>query len=164
MYTMFDPQVVSSLLLFGAGGVIDKLLPNYTFFIQMFFFVACFLILRNYLFPPVLEVLLERQKKVEQAHQELKKYEKEGEEMEEKYQETIRDARIQAQKIYKDARSEASEEERRIVEAARSEANQTMVEREQQAQKQRDSLRANLDSDADNLAQEIASKVLGRTV
>lgn len=154
----------SSLFYVGAGGVADKLLPNYTFFLQTFFFLVCFIILKNYLFPPVLKVLLERQTKVDLAHQEFKRFEMEGQQMEQEYRERVRQARAEAQQIHKIARSEASEQERNAVEAARTEYSHIMQQRQAQAQQQRDVLRANLEQESEKMAKEIASKVLGRTV
>lgn len=164
MSAFFDPSSLTQLFFLGAGDVSSKLSLNWTIFTQAFFFLVSFAILSRYFFPPVMEVLLQRQKMVDQAHQELKRYEHEGQEMERDYQDHIRNARKEAQGIHKEARAEASDQERTIIEQARSEAAQVMYQREHQARQQRDSLRANLDQDAEKLAKDIASKVLGRSL
>lgn len=164
MSGFFVQSFLADSFLFAAGGVADKLWPNYTFFLQTFFFLVCFLLLKNYLFPPVLHVLLERQRMVDQAHQEFKRFETEGQDMEQEYRERIRQARAEAQQIHKTARSEASEQERHLVESARTEAQQILQQREAQARQQREVLRQSLDQESDVMAKDIASKVLGRSV
>ncbi len=164
MNAFFDPTVLSHLVQIGAGGVASKLEINHTFWLQTFFFIVCWYILSQYLFPPVKDVLLKRQKMIEQAYQELKRYEMEGQELEQSYHDKIHEARVDAQRIHKESRNEASSQERSIIEEARTEATKTLNQREVQAKQQRDALRETLTADAEKLGSEIAGKILGRSL
>jgi F-type H+-transporting ATPase subunit b len=158
----FDPSLWSHAFLFGAGGI--SIFPDLTIVFQAVFFLVTLLVFKRVMFPPVLRVLLERQKQTERAHQELIRLDEEGQDMERKYQETIRDARLKAQEINNQARKEASDEEHKLLEAARQNAAKALYENTSKLEAHRKEVVAQFDQESETLAKGIASNLLGRTI
>lgn len=161
MTFIFDPSWLQPQLLIAAGASIS---PDFSIVIQTIFFVATLLVLKNVMFPPVLKVILERKRRMEEAHRELKQLEDEGFTMEQEYEDKIRDARWQAQELHSQARKEAADAEHEVLEAARKESAQKLYENTASLNKQRDEILEQFDQDSEEMAREIASKLLDRTI
>lgn len=116
------------------------------------------------MFPPVLRVILEREKKIEQAHKELLRQDEEGQQMEQEYSDKIREARLQAQEIHNEARKEASAKEHSILAEAQEQSAQLQSKNSTELGEQRQAVVAKLDQDSEAMAQDIASKLLGRSI
>lgn len=138
--------------------------PDFTFFFQMAFFFACYWAMKNLMFPPVLAVILERQKKIDHAQRELKEREEEGRQMQRDYQEEIRKVRVTAQDIRNKARNEAAQYERDALEKARQEELSLLQDERQKIDARRAELQTQFEKDRDDLTKEIVSQLLGRTV
>ncbi len=149
---------------FFAADVVQNMSPNWTLIVQGVFFLISYWALSRWFFPPVMEVLTQRQKKVERALEELKRYEREGKELEEKYRQRLAEARSEAQGIYSQARQEASERERELLQEARQKALSALAKKREENRKLREEWQKNLDTDADSLAHEIAEKLLERSI
>lgn len=162
MTFILDPSSWLNSLLFGAGGV--SIAPNLSIVFQTLFFVASFLVLKRVMFPPVLRVILEREKKIEQAHKELLRQDEEGQQMEQEYSDKIREARLQAQEIHNEARKEASAKEHSILAEAQEQSAQLQSKNSTELGEQRQAVVAKLDQDSEAMAQDIASKLLGRSI
>ncbi|MCK6510884.1 ATP synthase F0 subunit B [Myxococcota bacterium] len=137
--------------------------PDFTFFIQMAFFFACVWTLTHLMFPPVLAVILERQKKIDHAQRELKERDEEGRQMQRDYQEEIRKVRVQAQDIRNKARNESAQYEREILEKARQEEIKLMQEERAKISARREELQTQFEKDRSALTQEIVARLLGRS-
>lgn len=151
-----------SPLLFAAGQV--SIVPTFSILLQAVLFIAAYQVLRRVMFPPVLNVILERQKKIEQATKELVKLEEEGQQMELEYQEKIREARLKAQEIVSQARKEASEEEHTILDEAKQKSAKELYENTNKLEQNRQQIVDQFDKESEEMASEIASKLLGRSI
>jgi F-type H+-transporting ATPase subunit b len=89
-----------------------------SFLIQLGTFVIAFLVLRKWAFKPILEVLNRRRETIEQGVALGEKMQKEQAELERKVADTLRDARLQADKII----AEAGERGRQAIAEAEAKA------------------------------------------
>ena len=131
--------------------------------VHAIFFGIVYWAFRNLVFPPVLGIILTRKKKVEEAGRELKRLEAEGLEMHEQYQNELRDARIKAQDIHKRERTQASEQERVILESAQQDAMATLLKSQEENATLRQSLLTDLDEETGKLAQHVVDTLLSKS-
>lgn len=139
-----------------------NIFPDWTIFLQFLLFASCFWVFKNVLFPPILGVILERQRKIEFAQRELRERDEEGKAMLQEYQEHIRKARAQAQEIRNKARAQASLYEHERLTSARTVAQQLLTQGEDALQEQRSAILQKANSESQLLASEIVESLLKR--
>lgn len=137
--------------------------PDWTIFFQFMLFASCFWVFKNVLFPPILGVILERQRKIEFAQRELRERDEEGKAMLQEYQEHIRKARSQAQDIRNQARAEASQYEHSRIAKARNLAQEITLQGESSLQEQRQAVLRDLHTESQAIASQIVDSLLKPT-
>lgn len=134
--------------------------PDITVLIQFVFFIASYWVLSKLAFPPVLEVIIKRKQMIDQANLELKQRDQEGKDMQAEYDGRIRDARLKAQEVRRQARNEASSTERELLEKTRLKTVSLLEQKEKELTVHRTSLLATLDDETKRLSEKIVEKLL----
>ncbi len=137
---------------------------DYTILFQIIVFLSLWFVLNKLLFRPFLALIEERERRTEGVKSEAASLTNEGARLRAEYQEKIEQARDEGYRVKESLLQEARHERERILSRAREEAA-TMLEKakeeiRREMQKERD-LSAR---EAENIAQEMAQKVLGRRV
>ncbi|MBW2674292.1 MAG: ATP synthase F0 subunit B [Deltaproteobacteria bacterium] len=137
---------------------------NSTVWIQMANFLVLIVILNFLLFRPVLRIIAERNKKIEESQEEVTSLDETIERKMAQYEEKIRQARAEAA-IQRDAvKEEGTEQGKEIIGTVRDEISKKLEGFKTQLQKETDAARVSLREQTEMIAAEISEKVLGRGV
>ena len=128
--------------------------------LQGFNFLLLLFILKKYLYKPVLKILQERKKKIEEGLEFSEKMRAELGKSEKKAAEITDKARLEAQKIISQAKSDAKKKENEILSAAENEASEKIA----RANKEIGSMKQKMEIDLHKKAVEIASKMLEKMI
>ena len=133
-----------------------------TFAIQIVSFFVLWVVLRNLLFEPMIEVLEKREDRTRGSLDAASHIHADVEAMRSDYQEHLRNARQKSLEDMEASRKLTIAEERTILSAARDQAAARLAVSRVEIGKQVDAARAVLDRDATSLARELVEKVVGR--
>ncbi len=137
---------------------------NYTVWIQMANFLVLILMLNFLLFKPVLKIIEERNKKIEESREGIKSLDETIERKMAQYEERIRQARAEAA-LQRDAvTEEGTEQSKVIIGKVRDDLSKKLEDFKAQLQKETDAARGSLREQTRTIAAEISEKVLGRGV
>jgi len=137
---------------------------NFTVWIQMINFIALIFILNFFLYKPVLKIVEKRNKKLEESDEEVKSLNETIENNMAKYEEKIRQARIEAAVERDKVQEEGSEEGKAIIGKVRDEISEKLGEFKGKLQDETDKARDVLRDQTRTIATEISEKVLGRGI
>jgi len=138
------------------------LVPNATFFAELFAFVLILLILWRYVVPPIQKAMRERQ---EMIHQEVEDSEKAKEKLAEaqsEYRRALDEARVEAAQIRESARAEAQQVVEELRAQAQDEQARIVARGEEQLQQQRTQVVRDLRGEIGSLAVELSEKIVGQ--
>lgn len=141
-----------------------KIPPDYTFLVEIVIFVVLWVSLRRLWFEPALRIIQERTKRSEGAIVEARAVQAEAERMRVEHAAALDQARSEAQREMQDIFRTAEAEQRRLLDAARGEAQQTLSEVRGRIAEEVAAARRALQAQADEIARDVARKVLGRAV
>jgi F-type H+-transporting ATPase subunit b len=144
----------------AAGGV--NLDFDLTFVVQMVAFTALVLILKPLLFEPLLQLFEERERRTEGAKLLARKMDERAGELLTRYEQELERVRRVAGEERDLLREQGQKLEARIVAEARAAAAQLLVEGKAKLEAEKRSLQAELMGRSNQIAREIASRVLGR--
>ncbi|MBW2559411.1 MAG: ATP synthase F0 subunit B [Deltaproteobacteria bacterium] len=137
---------------------------NSTVWIQMANFLVLIVILNFLLFRPVLRIIAERNKKIEESQEEVTSLDETIERKMAQYEEKIRQARAEAA-IQRDAvKEEGTEQGKEIIGTVRDEISKKLEGFKAQLQTETDAARVSLREQTEMIAAEISEKVLERGV
>jgi F-type H+-transporting ATPase subunit b len=139
-----------------------KIPPDYTFLVQVTIFIVLWLVLRRFWFAPALKILLERSARSEGALQEARAAQAEAERLRAEHAAALDQARSEAQREMQEILRGAEAEQKRLLDEARSEAQRTLGEVRTRIGEEVAVARRSLRDQADDIAREVARKVLGR--
>jgi F-type H+-transporting ATPase subunit b len=125
-------------------------------------FLALIVPCQKLLFEPLLRVLDERKARIEGRELQAREIEQDANQVQGRYETQIDGARTRAQQARRDALDAARAEHARLTHQARSAAESEVASGRSAVQQALDSARAQLSDDAEALAREAASQVLGR--
>jgi F-type H+-transporting ATPase subunit b len=137
---------------------------NTTFWIQLVNFVILMFVLNVILYKPVLKAMDKRRQYLQDLDDEVTSLEKSVDEKMADYEETLRQARLDAMTERADVQRQASDEGKAINDAARQEISQIMEGFKKKIEKELADARKVLKSQAEKISVEISEKVLGRGV
>lgn len=137
---------------------------NTTFWIQLVNFVILMFVLNVILYKPVLKAMDKRRQYLQDLDDEVTSLEKSVDEKMADYEETLRQARLDAMTERADVQRQASDEGKAINDAARQEISQIMEGFKKKIEKELADARKILKSQAEKISVEISEKVLGRGV
>jgi len=134
--------------------------PDYTFLIQLVSFFALLYVLNSMLFKPFAAVLAEREDRTTGDRDKAEGALASVDEMRERYESAMVDARAAASAEYESVRKATKDEEAKILGAAKSEAAGKLADMRADIGKARDEAAASLRDEARTLADDMVQAVL----
>ena len=131
---------------------------------QIVLFLILWSILRRVLFGPVGRLMAERDRRTEGAQSEARSMLEEGKELQERYDAAIAKARAEGEAIKAEIRDEALKARNVILSQGRDAATEKIQEIREEVRTELEEARRVASANADALAQQMAEKVLGRTL
>jgi F-type H+-transporting ATPase subunit b len=160
MHTIFAATIIDDMgdkaLSFGVSW--DKLI------IQLVIFLILFLVLKKFAFAPILAVLDERKKRVEESIAAAERTQRQLAEAEKHRDELIRQAAEQAGKIIEEARASADSVGSKKIQEAAQQAESLLKKAQEAAERDRDKMMAELKGEIGNLVVDTVSKVTGKVL
>jgi F-type H+-transporting ATPase subunit b len=144
----------------AAGGV--NLDFDLTFVVQMVAFSALVLILKPLLFDPLMKLFEERERRTEGAKLMARKMDERAGELLTRYEQQLESVRRAAAEERETLRSEGQQLEARIVAEARAAAAKVLEDGKLRLEEEKRALQAELQGRSQQIARDIASRVLGR--
>ncbi|MGF1466373.1 MAG: ATP synthase F0 subunit B [Sandaracinaceae bacterium] len=121
-----------------------------------------FLLLRRFVFSPVMALFDAREEAIDGAASDAKALEEEAETKYAAFRQETEKVRREGARAREKARAEGLRQEREITEEARAEADRTVREAEARMAEEAETIRAQIRAQSPQLAREIAAKLLGR--
>jgi F-type H+-transporting ATPase subunit b len=135
-----------------------------TFILQMVIFAALALVLKPLLFDPVLSLFQERERRTDGARAEARAMQEKAGELLRQYEKELERVNRVAAEERDRARVETTKLEAEILQKARAIANKIIEEGRDKVEEELHALRFDLGRQSERLAQDIATRVLGRAV
>jgi len=126
-------------------------------FIQMY-------LIKKFLFKPVMEILEKRKKKTDEEIQSAREARAEAEDMKEKYEADMADARAEASRIVQSAQKEADARAEEVLSQAREEASAMKNKAEADIAQERRKAINEVKDEIGGIAMDIAGKVVEREI
>jgi len=135
---------------------------DYTLLIQMANFLVLLLILNKFLYKPILNLLDERRRRLEDSEKLVSDLKEKTSRQWEQYEAELQRARMSALAEREKLKAEGSEAERKLLEEAREQASKLMHEARRRLDEESQKAREVLKAQAQTLGLEMAEKILGR--
>ena len=135
---------------------------NWTMVMQIINFLVLMIVLNKLLFQPILNIIDERKAATEGKEADAKNMEQESESIVNKYNEKIKQAKIDATSKKQEIKGLGSKEEEKIISAARQEGEEVVNKIKDEIAKEVESARQNLTEQAKQMSEMIFTKLLGR--
>ena len=110
---------------------------TYEFVFQIINTVICFLILKNLLFKPVMDIISARESEIQSNLAQGERAKREGNKLKAEYEEKLSTAKEQGREIINQATLKAREKEEKIIEDAKKEAKSILDRAEKDINRQR---------------------------
>lgn len=133
-----------------------------TLILQMINFLIILWILNRFLFKPILGILEKRRERIQQSGQTVQALESRAAQQWESYQRQLQEAKIEANLEKERIKGEGLEAQRKLLEAARTESHSMLEETRKRIGKEVSKARELLRRQAEQIAVEMAEKILGR--
>lgn len=156
---MLTPEMAILVFQTKHAGLVDL---DVTALVSFFLFFLLFFILNKTVFQPYLEILAEREKKIEGEQLRAQEITARAEKSFTEYQHQLADARSEASKIREALRREGQTEETTILEKARENASVTIKKGQESVSKQVREASLAVDEKALTLSKAIVSRILSR--
>lgn len=137
------------------------LLPNATFFAELFAFAVVLFVLWKWVVPVVSRAMSERQEQIRASIDEAAQARSEAHETLERYRAELAQARDEARQIVEDARHQAELTRRQLLQRAEQEAGRIIEAAREEAQHEREQVAGQLRADMGALVVELAARVIG---
>jgi F-type H+-transporting ATPase subunit b len=134
------------------------------FFAQVISFSIVAFLLSRFAFKPLLKVLDERRRMIEEAHLNAERIKQTLAEAEQRYQETLSKANADAQRLIDEARASGSELSERKRQEAIIEAEAILAKARESTRRERDQMMAELRAELGRLVVETTGKVAGKVL
>jgi F-type H+-transporting ATPase subunit b len=133
-----------------------------TLILQMINFLIILWILNRFVFKPILGILEKRRERIQQSGQTVQALESRAAQQWESYQRQLQEAKIEANLEKERIKGEGLEAQRKLLEAARTESHSMLEETRKRIGKEVTKARELLIRQAEQIAVEMAEKILGR--
>ncbi|MBW2367052.1 MAG: ATPase [Deltaproteobacteria bacterium] len=133
-------------------------------FIQIANFIFLVWVLNIILYRPIRQILIKRQEKINGFEQRIETFEKDAVEKDMAYRGGLKEARSAALKQKTDLLQGAAEEERQLIEAINTKAQENFAEVQVKIAKDSEAVKSALLKEVDAFAEVISQKILGRAV
>lgn len=137
---------------------------DYTLLIQMANFVVLLWLLNRFLYKPILNVIEERKRRLEESERSVRELQERTARQWEAYQAELQKAKSSAGAEKERLKAEGAEAERRLLEQVRAEAARSVEEARRKVQQEMERAREALGAQADSIGLEMAEKILGRSL
>ncbi|HET8992028.1 MAG TPA: F0F1 ATP synthase subunit B, partial [Candidatus Saccharimonadales bacterium] len=134
------------------------------FLVQLLTFLLAFLVLRRYAFKPIIKVMRERREVIDRGVSLGEQLEKEKEDLDNKVEELLGEARVKADEIISTAEESARQTVREAETAAREKADGIVADAQIRIEQEAARVRAKLESDIVSLVSDATSAVLQEKV
>jgi F-type H+-transporting ATPase subunit b len=141
-----------------------KIPPDQTFLVEIAIFVVLWLVLKRLWFDPALKVIRERATRSEGAVQEARVIQAEAERLRAEHAAALEQTKTEAQQEMQELLRGAEAEQKRLLDGAREDARRTLTEARARIAEEVAAARRSLRDQAEQIAREVARKVLGRAV
>ena len=131
---------------------------------QIVNFVIILFLLKKFFYKPIIKILEDRKKKIEESLKNAQLIEERLNKTEEKSAQILEEARKNAQILIGDAKKEADRIAAQATLEARKSVEQTLIDVKVQIEQQRIEMKKQLEKDTLSLVIEVVKKVLGRTL
>ena len=135
---------------------------DWTLGLQFVNFIILLIILNKLLYRPLQKILAERREAIDGSHDRVSSLEADIEEKMQRYQEQLSAAKLAANEERNALKKAAGEEEAQILSAAHGKASQRLQSIKHQVADEAEAASQTLKKEADVLARQIATKILGR--
>lgn len=135
---------------------------DWTLGLQFVNFIILLLILNKMLYRPLKNIMAERREAIEGSHERANSLEADIEEKMQRYQQQLNEAKAAANVERNKLKKAATEEEAKILSQAQGKATQRLQAIKAQVGEEATAASQTLKSDAESLAGQIATKILGR--
>ncbi|MCX7712241.1 MAG: F0F1 ATP synthase subunit B [Chthoniobacterales bacterium] len=132
------------------------------FLSQIILFATVYFILSKFAFKPVINMLEERRRRIEESQLNAEKIKKQLAEAELRYQEILRKANEDAANILKEAKAVSEEATQRQLKEAARQAEQLLARTREEISAERDKMISEVKAEMVNLVIQTASKVTGK--
>lgn len=146
----------------ASGGVVVDL--DLTFVGQIVLFFLLFLVLKPILFDPMIKLFEERERRIGGAKDDARKLYADADEKMARYEEEVLVVKRQAGEERDRIRQEGLRKEQTILAQVRKDTNDMVDQGRERIAKEREALRTELRTTSQQLARDIASRVIGREV
>ncbi len=143
----------------SSGSLIDL---DGTFFVQLIIFGLAYVVLRTFVFKPIMATLDAREEAIEGARRDARTYEQEALDKEAEFDQELRRVRLAAGDDREQLRAEAKELETTLLEKVRSETQSMLDEADEKLTAEYNRARKAIEDETPELARSIASQLLGR--
>jgi F-type H+-transporting ATPase subunit b len=137
---------------------------DWTLWMQMINFLVLLFILNHLLYKPILKILDERKKKVNDAADAVKELERSSEEKLARYHEQIQDAKIQALSKKEEIKAAGMNDGNGLIDQAKEESDKVLLQARDDIKKEAAMAREALRRQSQEMATTIAEKLLGRSL
>jgi F-type H+-transporting ATPase subunit b len=140
------------------------LVPNPTFFVELFAFVLMFYLLGKYIIPPINRAMTARQDAIRTQFAELDEAKADARQAESDYKEQLNDAKHEAARIREEAREQGAAIVQEAREKAQTEADRILEHARAQIEADRKAAFTSLRSDVGSLATTLAGRIVGESL
>lgn len=134
------------------------------FIAQIILFLVVYWVLKKYAFGPILEVLNERRRRIEEGQQNAEKIKRQLAEAELRYQEVLRKANEDATKLIEEARASSDAHTQRQLQQAIKDAEGIVIKAQESITQERNKMVAEVKKEMVNLVVDTTSKVVGKVL
>jgi F-type H+-transporting ATPase subunit b len=127
-------------------------------------FLLVLFVLNKFAFPALKKAVEEREQKIQSDLEAAERAKQEAEAEKKQYQEQIANARAEANRIIEEARQQAEQVRKDLIEKANAEAQQIVARAQEQLEGERQRTISELQSTIGDLSIELAEKVVGRAI
>lgn len=140
------------------------LVPNATFFVELFAFILILLILWRYVLPPINKALTDRQQQIRTQFDELENAKAEANAAEQQYRSQLQEARHEAARIREDAREQGAAIIAEMREQAQQESQRILRHAQLQLEAERQQVVQQLRSQVGSMATTLAGRIVGESL
>ena len=140
------------------------LVPNGTFFVELFAFLLILFILGKYVIPPINNAMTARQDAIRQQFSDLDQAKADAKSAEEEFRAQIADARHEAAKIREEAREQGAAIIAELREQAQAEAARIVEHAHAQIEADRQQAVTSLRAEVGTLATDLAGRIVGESL
>jgi F-type H+-transporting ATPase subunit b len=140
------------------------LVPNGTFWVELFAFAIIVYILGRYVVPPINKAMTDRQNAIRKEFADLEEAEADAREAEQRYKDLQNDARHEAARIREDAREQGAAIKAELTAQAREEADRILKHGRAQLEAERSQAVQSLRNELGTMATTLAGRIVGEAL